>query len=145
MKQPQPVWNFARRFLGLLFREIDVKLLLPGHGSLFSEHRKRIDNLRTHHRRRSDATYAALGEDGENAYEAPLALDGLFSDRDSLDTSPPIRRFIHTRHTFAQLQHLTAQGRARKEHHHGRILFFSCQPKLATCVITDHITDGGFL
>jgi hypothetical protein len=37
---------------------------------------------------------------------------------------PLIRKFIHTRHTFAYLQHLAAQGRARKERRHGRILFF---------------------
>jgi glyoxylase-like metal-dependent hydrolase (beta-lactamase superfamily II) len=125
-------------------REMDVKLLLPGHGSPFSDHRKRIDSLRAHHQRRSDATCAALGEDGKDANEVTLALDGLLFDRDPLDTLPLIRRFIHTRHTFAYLQHLTARGWARKEHHHGRVLFFACEPKLAACAITDHITDGGF-
>ena len=119
-------------------REMDVKLLLPGHGAPFSDHRKKIDSLRAHHQRRSDATCAALGEDGKDAYEVTLALDGLLLDRDPLDTLPPIRKFIHTRHTFAYLQHLTAQGRARKEDHHGRLLFFPCQPKLAAHVITDH-------
>ena len=123
-------------------REMDVKLLLPGHGSPFSDHRKRIDSLRAHHQRRSDATCAALGVDGKDAYAVTLALDGLLLDRDPLDTLTPIRRFIHTRHTFAYLQHLTAQGWARKEHHHGRVLFFSCQPELAA-PITDNINDSG--
>jgi glyoxylase-like metal-dependent hydrolase (beta-lactamase superfamily II) len=115
-------------------REMDVKLFLPGHGSPFSDHRKRIDSLQAHHRRRADATYAALGkDDGKDAYEVTLALAGLLSDRDPLDTLPPIRRFIHTRHAYAYLQHLTALGWARKEDHHGRVLFFSSQqPKLAT-------------
>ena len=119
-------------------RKMDVKLLLPGHGSPFSDHRKRIDSLQAHHQRRSEATRAALGEDGKDAYEVTLALDGLLLDRDPPDTLTPIRRFIHTRHTFAYLQHLTVQGWARKEHHHGRVLFFLCQPKLAASVIPDH-------
>jgi glyoxylase-like metal-dependent hydrolase (beta-lactamase superfamily II) len=109
-------------------REMNVKLALPGHGSPFGDHRNRIDHLRAHHQARSEAVYGALGEDGRDAYEATLALDGLLPDREQLDMLPLIRRFIHTRHTFAYLQHLAAQGMARKEHCHGRILFFRRQP-----------------
>jgi glyoxylase-like metal-dependent hydrolase (beta-lactamase superfamily II) len=109
-------------------REMDVKLALPGHGFPFGDHRKRIDQLLAHHQGRSEAAYGALGKNGRDAYEVTIALDGLLSDRDPPDTLPLIRRFIHTRHTFAYLQHLAAQGRVRKEHRHGRILFFPCQP-----------------
>ena len=109
-------------------REMDVKLALPGHGSPFRDHRRRIDQLLAHHQGRSEAAYGTLGENGRDAYEVTLALDGLLSDRDRLDTLPLIRRFIHTRHTFAYLQYLAAQGRVRKEHRAGRILFFPCQP-----------------
>jgi glyoxylase-like metal-dependent hydrolase (beta-lactamase superfamily II) len=104
--------------------ELDVKLTLPGHGSPFGNHRRRIDLLRAHHQGRLDAACAALGEDGKDAYAVTIALDGLLSDRDALDSLSPVMRFIHTRHTFACLQHLTAQGRARKEYHKNRILFF---------------------
>jgi hypothetical protein len=101
---------------------MDVKLALPGHGVPFGDHRKRIDQLLAHHQGRSEAAYGALGKDGRDAYAVTIALDGLLPDRgpDRL----PLRRFIHTRHTFAYLQHLAAQGRVRKEHRHGRILFF---------------------
>jgi glyoxylase-like metal-dependent hydrolase (beta-lactamase superfamily II) len=109
-------------------RELDVKLVLPGHGSLFVDHRKRIDHLRAHHRGRSEAAYAALGNNGKDAYEVTVGLNGLLPNRAPLDTLPVVLRFIHTRHTFAYLQHLTAQRRARKEHRYGRVLFFRCQP-----------------
>jgi glyoxylase-like metal-dependent hydrolase (beta-lactamase superfamily II) len=109
-------------------RDMDVKLSLPGHGSPFRNHRERIDQLLAHHQGRSEAAYGALGEDGKDAYWVTLALDGLLPDRDPLDRLPLIRRFIHTRHTFAYLQHLAAQGRIRKENCSGRILFFPCQP-----------------
>jgi glyoxylase-like metal-dependent hydrolase (beta-lactamase superfamily II) len=104
--------------------ELDAKLTLPGHGSPFGNHRRRIDLLRAHLHGRMEAACAALGEDGKDAHEVTLTLDGLLSDRDSRDSISPVMRFIHTRHTFACLQHLTAQGRARKEHQKNRILFF---------------------
>jgi glyoxylase-like metal-dependent hydrolase (beta-lactamase superfamily II) len=109
-------------------RAMDVTLALPGHGPPFRDHRRRIDQLLVHHQGRSEAAYSVLGNNGRDAYEATLALDGLIADRDPLDRLPLIRKFIHTRHTFAYLQHLAAQGRVRKEHRHGRILFFPCQP-----------------
>jgi glyoxylase-like metal-dependent hydrolase (beta-lactamase superfamily II) len=107
--------------------EMDVKLALPGHGSPFRDHRIRIDQLLAHHQGRTEAAYGALGKEGRDAYEVTLALDSLLPDRDPLDMLPLIRRFIHTRHTFAYLQHLAVQGRARKENRNGRILFFPCQ------------------
>jgi glyoxylase-like metal-dependent hydrolase (beta-lactamase superfamily II) len=108
-------------------RAMDVKLALPGHGFPIRDHRKRIDQLLAHHQGRTEAACGALGKNGRDAYEVTLALDGLLPDRDPFDSLPFIRKFIHTRHTFAYLQHLAAQGRARKEHRHGRILFFPCQ------------------
>ena len=124
--RPNPLADHLQSLARL--REMDVKLALPGHGSPFRDHRKRIDQLLAHHQGRSEAAYGALGKNGRDAYEVTLALDGLLPDRDPLDRLPLIRKFIHTRHTFAYLQHLAAQGRARKEHRHGRILFFSSQP-----------------
>jgi glyoxylase-like metal-dependent hydrolase (beta-lactamase superfamily II) len=115
--------------------ELDVNLTLPGHGSPIKDHRKRIDFMRAHHQGRSTAACAALREDGEegkDAYEVTLALDGRLPDRDPINTLPLVMRFIHTRHTFAYLQHLAAQGYARKENRQGRVLFFPCQPTDST-------------
>jgi glyoxylase-like metal-dependent hydrolase (beta-lactamase superfamily II) len=108
-------------------REMNVTLALPGHGSPFGDHRNRIDHLRAHLQGRSEAVYSVLGDDGRDAYEATLALDGLFPDREPLDMLPLIRKFIHTRHTFACLLHLSAQGRVRKEQRCGRFVFFRCK------------------
>jgi len=109
-------------------REMDVKITLPGHGSPIRDHRKRIDQLLAHHQGRLKAACGALVKNGKDAYEVTLALEGLLADRGPLDGLPLIRRFIHTRHTFAYLQYLAAQGRVRKEHRNGRILFFPLQP-----------------
>jgi glyoxylase-like metal-dependent hydrolase (beta-lactamase superfamily II) len=119
--RPNPLGNHLQSLARL--REMDVKLALPGHGSPFRDHRKRIDQLLVHHRERSEAAYGALGKNGKDAWEVTLALDGLLPDRDPLDRLPLIRKFIHTRHTFAYLQYLAAQERVKKEHCHGRMLF----------------------
>jgi len=124
--RPNPLGDHLQSLARL--REMDVKLALPGHGSPFRDHRKRIDQLLVHHKERSEAAYGALDKNGKDAWEVTLALDGLLPDRDPLDRLPLIRKFIHTRHTFASLQHLAVQGRARKENRDGRILFFRCQP-----------------
>ena len=120
--RPNPLADHLQSLARL--RTMDVKRVLPDHGSPFSDHRKRIDQLLAHHKQRSEAAYGALGKNGKDAWEVTLALDGLLPDRDPLDRLPLIRKFIHTRHTFAYLQHLVAQGKARKERRHGRILFF---------------------
>jgi len=109
-------------------RAMDVKLALPGHGPPFRDHKKGIDQLLAHHQGRLEAACGAIGKNGKDAYEVTLALDGLLPDRDPLDGLPLIRKFIHTRHTFAYLRHLAALGRVREEQSHGRILFFPCQP-----------------
>ncbi len=123
--RPNPLADHLQSLARL--REMDVKLALPGHGFPFGDHSKKIDQLLAHHQGRSEAAYSALGKNGRDAFEVTLALDDLLSDRDRLDILPLIRRFIHTRHTFAYLQYLAAQGRVRREHRHGRILFFPCQ------------------
>lgn len=105
-------------------REMDIKLVLPGHGSPFKDHKQRIDDVREHHQGRLDAACAILGKDGKDAYEVTVALDDLLPDRDRLDPLPPIRKFIHTRHTFACLRHLAARGQAIEKNYDGRILFF---------------------
>jgi glyoxylase-like metal-dependent hydrolase (beta-lactamase superfamily II) len=106
-------------------RGMDVKRVLPGHGSPFNNHRKRIDLLQAHHLGRIEAVYSVLGKDGKDAYQVTLALDGKLPDRDLLSALPPVLRFIHTRHTLGCLLHLTAQGRAEKENRNGRMIFFA--------------------
>lgn len=114
----------ADHFLSLdRLRAMDVSLTLPGHGSPHGDHRKRIDQLRAHHQGRVEAVYGALSEDGKDAYEVTVALDGLLPDRDPLDALSSAMRFIHTRHSFAYLQYLTAQGSAKRQYSRGRVLF----------------------
>src|SRR4051794_12097752 len=57
-------------------QEMDVDLVLPGHGETFSDHRSLIDERFTLHRRRAEKLYRLIGERPRTAYELAQALWG---------------------------------------------------------------------
>jgi len=57
-------------------REMDVELVLPGHGDPVTDHRKLIDERFALHRRRADKIQRLLAERPRSAYEVAQALWG---------------------------------------------------------------------
>jgi glyoxylase-like metal-dependent hydrolase (beta-lactamase superfamily II) len=57
-------------------REMDVDLVLPGHGDPITDHRALIDQRFELHRRRSDKIHRLLAEQPRSAYEIAQALWG---------------------------------------------------------------------
>jgi glyoxylase-like metal-dependent hydrolase (beta-lactamase superfamily II) len=57
-------------------REMDVDLVLPGHGDPVTDHRTLIDERFTLHRRRADKLHRLIGERPRSAYELAQALWG---------------------------------------------------------------------
>jgi glyoxylase-like metal-dependent hydrolase (beta-lactamase superfamily II) len=57
-------------------REMDVDLVLPGHGDPITDHRKLIDERFALHRRRADKIHGLLVERPRSAYEIAQALWG---------------------------------------------------------------------
>ena len=57
-------------------REMDVELVLPGHGDPVTDHRKLIDERFALHRRRADKIERLLAERPRTAYEVATALWG---------------------------------------------------------------------
>jgi glyoxylase-like metal-dependent hydrolase (beta-lactamase superfamily II) len=57
-------------------REMDVDLVLPGHGSPVTAHRRLIDQRFALHRRRADKIHAALAERPRTAYEIAQGIWG---------------------------------------------------------------------
>jgi glyoxylase-like metal-dependent hydrolase (beta-lactamase superfamily II) len=57
-------------------REMDVELVLPGHGDPVTDHRGLIDERFALHRRRADKIYGLLAERPRSAYEVAQALWG---------------------------------------------------------------------
>jgi glyoxylase-like metal-dependent hydrolase (beta-lactamase superfamily II) len=59
-----------------LTREMDVDLVLPGHGDAFEDHKSLIDERFRLHRRRADKIYRLVTERPRTAYEIAQALWG---------------------------------------------------------------------
>ena len=57
-------------------REMDVELVLPGHGDPVTDHRTLIDERFALHRRRADKIERLLAERPRTAYEVATALWG---------------------------------------------------------------------
>jgi glyoxylase-like metal-dependent hydrolase (beta-lactamase superfamily II) len=82
------------------------RLALPGHGEPIEDPARRAREIAEHHRRRLDATEAALGPEPQTAYEVSLTL---FES----DLSPTLRRFALAE-SLAHLVRLVGAGRARR-------------------------------
>ncbi len=57
-------------------REMDVDLVLPGHGDPIHDHRTLIDERFALHRRRAEKIHRLIGEQPRSAYEIAQALWG---------------------------------------------------------------------
>ncbi|MGH2800618.1 MAG: MBL fold metallo-hydrolase, partial [Thermoleophilaceae bacterium] len=57
-------------------REMDVELVLPGHGDPITDHRELIDQRFALHRRRADKIHGLIEERPRSAYEIAQALWG---------------------------------------------------------------------
>ena len=57
-------------------RDMDVELVLPGHGDAFGGHRELIDQRFTLHARRAEKLYGLVGERPRTAYELAQAMWG---------------------------------------------------------------------
>ena len=52
-----------------MVRELDVRLVLPGHEQTFTNFRERVDEIITHHQRRDEEILSALHNEPKTAYE----------------------------------------------------------------------------
>ncbi|MFC1961596.1 MBL fold metallo-hydrolase [Chloroflexota bacterium] len=101
---------------------LEVKLLLPGHRSLIHDHRKRINELREHHRNRLNEVIAALADGEKDAYHiAPCITWDIAID--SWAEFPPPQKWFAFGETLAHVIYLEREGRVRRISRDGRITF----------------------
>ena len=88
---------------------LDINTVLPGHRAIFSNCRKRIDEIKKHHRQRNDEVLAILQEGSVNIYEVASRMTWNV-DCDSWDSFPVVQSFFATGETFAHLRYLEETG-----------------------------------
>jgi glyoxylase-like metal-dependent hydrolase (beta-lactamase superfamily II) len=95
-------------------REMDVELVLPGHGGLVTGHRELIDKRFTLHRRRAEKIRRMLEERRLSAYEIAQALWGDIA---------VTQAFLTLSEVLGHLDLLLNDGRVREEERDGRSVF----------------------
>jgi glyoxylase-like metal-dependent hydrolase (beta-lactamase superfamily II) len=95
-------------------REMDVELVLPGHGDPITDHRALIDQRFELHRRRADKIHRLLQERSRTAYELAQAMWGDIA---------VTQAYLTLSEVLGHLDLLTNDGRAREVVHDRLSLF----------------------
>jgi glyoxylase-like metal-dependent hydrolase (beta-lactamase superfamily II) len=96
-------------------REMDLALVLPGHGDPIADHRELIDRRLTLHGRRADKIYELIAERPRSAHDIAQALWGNIA---------VTQAFLTLSEVLGHTDILLAQGRAvEEEDGAGRVLF----------------------
>ena len=88
--------------------ELDVETVLPAHGAVYHDHRKRVSQLIEFHEYRMDVMLDVVRGRPRNAYETALEAFDLTPQ------SPFQQQFPATFETLAHLEHMRLQGRTEK-------------------------------
>lgn len=123
-------WLEASNPLGEYFASLDrvynldIGLVLPGHRSLISDCRKRIDQLKEHHRQRLAEVFQIIESIGQgSAFEIAAGMTwDLVAD--SWDEFPLMQKWFATGEALAHVHFLEDQGKLKRSSR-GNTLVFS--------------------
>lgn len=101
---------------------LDVELALPGHRSLFSNYRERIEELKHHHQNRAQEVLSIIGSGSKSAYQiAPdMTWDIIY---ESWEQFPLTQKWFAIGETIAHLRYLEEKGRIYRKILNGRIVY----------------------
>jgi glyoxylase-like metal-dependent hydrolase (beta-lactamase superfamily II) len=95
-------------------REMDVDLVLPGHGDPIADHRALIDQRFELHRRRADKIHRLLAEQPRSAYEIAQALWGNIA---------VTQAYLTLSEVLGHLDVLANEGRVQETEREGVVVF----------------------
>ena len=101
---------------------LDIKLMLPGHRAIFDDHRRRIAELREHHRSRLHEILISLN--GEEKTALQIAPDISWDiEYASWEEFPALQKWFAMGEIIAHLIYLEARGAIQSKMEEGRLLF----------------------
>lgn len=109
-------WNPLREYLFSLDKvyEMDVEVVLPGHRSIFRNCRERIQELKSHHRKRAGEVLSILEKGGRNAFQVASQMSwDIISE--SWDLFPVSQKWFATGEAIAHLKYLEERSLVFKE------------------------------
>jgi glyoxylase-like metal-dependent hydrolase (beta-lactamase superfamily II) len=127
-------WNPLKEYLESLDKvyQLDIELVLPGHGRVFKHYKERIDELRNHYEERLCVVLSLLDKKGLTAYQTASRMhwDGT-NILESWDGFPTLQKWFATGEAIAHLNYLHEKGMVRKQTQ-GRRKIFSLNVNHAT-------------
>ncbi len=100
----------------------EIEMVLPGHREPFSNHRRRINELKKHHELRNNEIIAILGAEKLTAYQVASRMTWDI-DCDSWETFPLPQQWFASGEALAHLQYLRGEGLVKREFLEGKAMF----------------------
>jgi glyoxylase-like metal-dependent hydrolase (beta-lactamase superfamily II) len=101
---------------------LDVDLILPGHRRLFKNLKKRISELKAHHRKRAEEVLAILSEGPKNAFQVASEMTWDIN-YESWEQFPLTQKWFATGEAIAHLRYLEEKGSLLRKRE-GEVTFF---------------------
>ncbi len=116
--------NPLKRYLTNLDKvyPLDITLVLPGHRSIITNHRKRIEELKEHHRERLKEVVFALEDGVKTAYQVAPYIKWDIRAK-SWQDFPAQQKWFAFGETLAHLIYLKQEGVVQEKKEGNRILF----------------------
>jgi len=101
---------------------LEVKLVLPGHRSMVGDCRKRIQELKDHHRQRADEALSILEKGAASAHNVASQMTWDI-DCPTWEDFPVMQRWFATGETIAHLKYLEERDEINSDSRNGKITF----------------------
>lgn len=102
--------------------DLKVDLVLPGHRSIFRNHKQRIRELKDHHRVRLEEVLSILGKGRQNAFEVASQMTWDIGYR-SWQSFPPGQKWFAFGEALAHLRYLEEEGLVGTEMENGGFVY----------------------
>ena len=119
--------NLLKDYLNSLDKvyNLEVNLVVPGHRSLFTDLKKRIDELKAHHKDRLNEVLTILSQKACNAYETASQMTWEIR-AESWEAFPIAQKWFATGEAIAHLQYLKQANKIKKRINKDMIIYFAC-------------------
>jgi glyoxylase-like metal-dependent hydrolase (beta-lactamase superfamily II) len=110
-------WNPLKEYLASLDKiyQLDIELVLPGHGCVFKNYKERINELRNHHEERLGNLFSVLEKRDLTAYQIASRMnwDGT-SEYNAWEGFPILQKWFATGEVIAHLKYLEEMRKVRR-------------------------------
>lgn len=102
--------------------DLEVKTVIPGHRTIFSDFQGRIDRLRAHHSQRLEEVERIVQQERLNGFDTASRMSWDIK-ADSWEAFPIAQQWFATGEALAHLHYLESKNRMEKTEHNGIILW----------------------